>query len=230
VLANHEATLTDSEERSIRDAVVQSAPVLANLRNLAVAERRSATDALTGLPNRRAIEDTLKRMVAQSSRTVMPLAALMCDLDHFKQINDEFGHGSGDDVLAAFGSVLVNTLRSGDFAGRYGGEEFLVLLPATGADGALEIAERVRRAVSEIRVPAVTHRVTLSIGVAVIPDHAVDADSLERAADRALYAAKNAGRDRVELCASDLTTVDPQMTQVELRLANGAVPAGRVAP
>jgi diguanylate cyclase (GGDEF)-like protein len=230
VLANHEATLTDSEERSIRDAVVQSAPVLANLRNLAVAERRSATDALTGLPNRRAIEDTLKRMVAQSSRTVMPLAALMCDLDHFKQINDEFGHGSGDDVLAAFGSVLVNTLRSGDFAGRYGGEEFLVLLPATGADGALEIAERVRRAVSEIRVPAVTHRVTLSIGLAVIPDHAIDADSLERAADRALYAAKNAGRDRVELCASDLTTVDPQTTQVELRLANGAVPARRVAP
>jgi GGDEF domain-containing protein len=142
VLASHGAALTGEEGRSLREAVSHSAPVLGNLRNLAIAELRSATDALTGLPNRRAIEDTLKRMVAQSSRTLTPLAALMCDLVHFKHINDRFGHPSGDEVLAAVGVALTQTLRAADFAGRYGGEEFLILLPATGPEGAREIAEK----------------------------------------------------------------------------------------
>jgi diguanylate cyclase (GGDEF)-like protein len=181
--------------------------VLGNLRNLAIAELRSATDALTGLPNRRAIEDTLKRMVAQSSRTVAPLAALMCDLDHFKIINDKFGHGSGDDLLAAVGAALADTVRASDFVGRYGGEEFLILLPATGTDGALDIAARVRDAVSDIRVPSVAQNITLSVGIAVLPDHAVDAGSLERATDRALYAAKNGGRDRIEVFGADTASV-----------------------
>jgi diguanylate cyclase (GGDEF)-like protein len=203
VLANHEAPLSDYEVRSMRDAVVQAAPVLGNLRNLAIAELRSATDVLTGLPNRRAIEDTLKRMVAQSSRTVMPLAALMCDLDHFKHVNDQFGHGSGDDLLAAVGAALSATLRGSDFAGRYGGEEFLILLPATGPDGAQEVAEKIRSSLADLRVPTVARRTTVSIGIAVLPDHANDAGSLARAADRALYAAKKAGRDRTEMFNSE---------------------------
>ena len=216
VLACHEAPLGDNEFRSLREAVVHSAPVLGNLRNLAIAELRSATDALTGLPNRRAIEDTLKRMVAQSSRTMTPLAALMCDLDHFKQVNDRFGHPKGDEVLASVGAALSQTLRASDFAGRFGGEEFLILLPATGAEGAHEIAEKLRHAVADIRVPAVDQRVTFSIGIAVLPDHAVDAGSLEQAADRALYAAKMTGRDRVETFDSDLAKAG---------LLSGALPA-----
>ena len=209
VLANHDAPLTDYERRCVSESVVQSAPVLGNLRNLAIAELRSATDALTGLPNRRAIEDTLKRMVAQSSRTVSPLSALMCDLDHFKTVNDQFGHGAGDDLLAAVGVALTDVLRTSDFVGRYGGEEFLILLPATGHDGALEIARRVRLAVADIRVPTVAQGVTLSIGIAVLPDQAVDARTLERAADRALYAAKNAGRDRIEVFGGDSVAPAP---------------------
>src|SRR6202042_1643588 len=199
VLAEHAADLAGNQARSIHEAVLQSAPVLGNLRNLAIAEIRAATDSLTGLPNRRAIDDTLKRMVAQTSRTLTPLAALMCDLDHFKEVNDRFGHGRGDDVLAAVGAALLHSLRAGDFAGRYGGEEFLILLPATGTEGAIEAAERIRASVAGIRVPAVDRRISLSVGIAVIPDHAVDAQSLERASDRALYAAKKAGRDRAEV-------------------------------
>jgi diguanylate cyclase (GGDEF)-like protein len=220
VLANHQAPLSSYDERSLKEAVIQAAPVLGNLRNLAIAELRSATDVLTGLPNKRAIEGTLKRMVAQSSRTVTPLAALMCDLDHFKHINDQFGHGSGDDLLAAVGAALSDTLRAADFAGRYGGEEFLVLLPATGPEGAHEIAEKIRTAVADIRVPTVAQRITLSVGIAVLPDHANDAGSLERAADRALYAAKNAGRDRIEMFTSQLTSDAPR---VVLTAANRTV-------
>jgi diguanylate cyclase (GGDEF)-like protein len=219
VLVTHESVLTETEERGLHEAVIQTAPVLGNLRNLAIAELRSATDALTGLPNRRAIDATLKRMVAQSSRSAAPLAALMCDLDHFKHINDEFGHGSGDDVLAAVGAILSDTLRGGDFVGRYGGEEFLILLPATGCEEAQKVAEKVRIAVADIRVATVARPVTLSVGIAVLPDHAYDSGSLERAADRALYAAKNAGRNRMEVFNTDF---EYSLPPPELVLTNGA--------
>ena len=134
-----------------------------------------------------------------------PLAALMCDLDHFKHINDRYGHGRGDDFLAAVGAALSSSIRASDFAGRYGGEEFIVLLPETDAGGALDLAEKIRAAVAAIRVPNVDTTVSLSVGIAIFPDHALDSDTLAQAADRALYAAKNAGRDRVETCA------DPRM-------------------
>ena len=130
------------------EAVGQAAPVLGNLRNLAIAELRASTDALTGLPNQRAIQDTMKRMVAQASRTISPLAALLIDLDHFKQINDMLGHDAGDEVLAAVGDVLTNLLRGSDFVGRYGGEEFLMLLPSTDRQGALQVAEATRLAIA----------------------------------------------------------------------------------
>lgn len=199
VLTTHEQPLNQVEQRSIRETVTQAAPVIGNLRNLAVAELRAATDSLTGLPNRRAIQDTIRRMVAQTSRTLSPLAALMCDLDHFKLINDHYGHGRGDDVLAAVGAALNESIRASDFAGRYGGEEFLILLPDTDVIGALALAEKIRAAISAIRIPTIEQLITTSVGVAVMPGHALDAETLERAADRALYAAKNNGRNRVEL-------------------------------
>ena len=160
-----------------------------------------------------------KRMVAQTSRALTPLAALMCDLDHFKEINDRFGHGRGDDVLAAVGAALSHSLRAGDFAGRYGGEEFLILLPATGIEGAMEAADRVRASVADIRVPSVDRRISLSVGIAVLPDHAIDAQSLERASDRALYAAKKAGRDRAEIFNATSDAVEPRVATI---MTNGA--------
>jgi diguanylate cyclase (GGDEF)-like protein len=214
VLVEHETDLAGNGARSIRETVLQSAPILGNLRTLAIAEVRAATDSLTGLPNRRALDDTLKRMVAQASRALTPLAALMCDLDHFKEINDRFGHGRGDDVLAAVGAALSHSLRAGDFAGRYGGEEFLILLPATGLEGAIEAAVRLRTSISAIRVPVVDRRITLSVGIAVLPEHALDGQSLERAADRALYAAKKAGRDRAEIFSAAPDAVEPKVTSI----------------
>ncbi len=196
----------EADEQRIRDSVSQAAPVLANLRNLAIAEFRAATDGLTGLPNKRAVTDALKRMFAQASTTRSELALLLLDLDHFKQINDERGHVVGDQVLANVGAVLRGALRARDFAGRNGGEEFAILLPDTEITAALHIAERVRAAVAEISLAGTDVAVTTSIGVAGFPDHASTPDRLERLADAALYLAKRQGRNRVEL--ADLTAVD----------------------
>jgi diguanylate cyclase (GGDEF)-like protein len=197
ILVEHGAPLSETDRRHIVDTVNQASPALGNLRNLALAESRALTDALTGLPNSRSVFDTLKRMVAQSSRMIAPLGAVMVDLDHFKQINDTLGHEKGDETLAVIGDVLSTTARESDFVGRYGGEEFLVLLPNTDKAGALEAAEKLRHAVSLINVPGTDRLLTTSCGVASYPDDATDAQGLLRLADRALYAAKAAGRNRV---------------------------------
>ena len=199
VLLNHPVPYGEAEEQRIQESVGQAAPVLANLRNLAVAEIRAATDGLTGLPNKRAVTDAMKRMFAQASMTVSPLGLLLLDLDHFKQINDQGGHPVGDQVLASVGAVLRSVLRARDFAGRNGGEEFAVLLPDTEVPAALEIAERVRAAVAEISVAGSDVSVTASIGVVGFPGHATSLDRLEWLADAALYLAKRQGRNRVEL-------------------------------
>jgi diguanylate cyclase (GGDEF)-like protein len=185
------------EARRIRETVVQAAPVLGNLRNLALAELRAATDALTGLPNHRGVQDTLKRMVAQASRTISPLAAVLVDLDHFKQVNDIHGHDRGDEVLAAVGAAFRSVIRESDFVGRYGGEEFLILLPSSDRQGAVQVAESVRAAIAAVRIADIDKPLTASAGVAVLPDDGGDSVTLFRAADRALYAAKHAGRNRV---------------------------------
>jgi diguanylate cyclase (GGDEF)-like protein len=202
VLTNRKDEPDERHRRHLREAVGQAAPVLANLRNLAIAQLRASTDALTGLPNQRAVQDTLKRMVAQASRTLSPLAALLLDLDHFKHVNDVYGHDRGDEVLAAVGVALRNIVRDSDFVGRYGGEEFLVLLPATDVDGAVQLAEALRHAIAAIVLPGFDHPITASVGVALLPQDGGDAVTLFRSADRALYAAKRNGRNRLELASS----------------------------
>ena len=199
VLVEHAEPLEPLQERRIHDSVALAAPVFSNLRTLALAEHRAATDALTGLPNRRAAQDELRRMMAQAARRQTSLAAIMLDLDHFKPINDTYGHECGDAVLAAVGIVLATHVRASDFVGRVGGEEFLILLPDTLSAAALEVAEKLRAAVATIAVSGVDRPITASFGVALHPDAAADADALLRAADRAMYAAKTAGRNRVEL-------------------------------
>lgn len=207
VLVTREEPLLEAESTRIGDSVAQAAPVLANLRNLAVAELRAATDQLTGLPNTRAVQDTLRRLVAQAARMILPLAAVLFDLDHFKRINDRHGHPKGDEVLASVGATLQATLRDSDFVGRYGGEEFIMILPATGREAAVQVAERVREAIANIEVLD-EENVTASFGVAVFPDDASDAVQLVRNADRALYRAKANGRNRVEVFSLDRRTDD----------------------
>ena len=190
----------------MKDSVTQAAPVLANLRNLAIAQFRAATDSLTGLPNARAVQDTLKLLVAQASRMLWPLGAVLLDLDHFKDINDTFGHGIGDEVLAAVGVALQSTVRESDFVGRYGGEEFIMLLPDADRETTLKVAERVRTAIANINVVGGDSAVTASFGVAVFPEDAPDVARLVRNADRALYRAKANGRNRVEVFTVDDAT------------------------
>src|SRR3954471_19679587 len=204
VNVRQEQSFDENTHRRVADSVSAAAPVLGNLRAVAMAETRAHTDALTGLPNRRAVNDTLKRMVAQAHRFDRPLAAICIDLDHFKQVNDRHGHEKGDEVLATVSAVMMNTVRASDFAGRLGGEEFLVLAPDTHPGGALVLAEKLRQAISRVEIPGAGH-VTASLGVASVPDDAVDPDTLLRRADRALYAAKEHGRDRVEQAAGAMS-------------------------
>jgi diguanylate cyclase (GGDEF)-like protein len=198
VLALPEGSLAPEERETMRLSVAQAAPILANLRNLAIAEQRAGTDELTGLANQRSANDAVKRMAAEASADA-PLAAIVLDLDHFKQINDLYGHGAGDEVLAAVGAALRTTLRPDDFCSRWGGEEFLLLLPDADTEGARSAAENLRAAVGGIRVASVQREISASLGVAVLPVHASDAIGVVRSADRALYAAKAAGRNRVEV-------------------------------
>ena len=198
VLTAREQPIRESERERVHDSVTQAAPIFANQRNLAVAERRAASDALTGLPNRRAADETIKRMVAHAGRTVTPLSAVLVDLDHFKQVNDLHGHDSGDKALAMIGEIMASTLRASDFAARYGGEEFLLLLPDTDRGGAAALAEKLRRTIAHTEVREVG-TLTASFGIATLPDDAVDTEQLLRKADRALYAAKARGRNRVEV-------------------------------
>jgi diguanylate cyclase (GGDEF)-like protein len=228
VLLSRPAPYSEAEEQRIRESVSQAAPVLANLRNLAVAEIRAATDGLTGLPNKRAVTDALKRTFAQATMTKAPLALLLLDLDHFKQVNDQHGHAAGDHVLASVGAALRSVLRNRDFAGRNGGEEFAVLLPDTTIAAALEIAERVRAAIAEITLPGTNVPVTVSVGVAGFPDHANTLERLERLADAALYVAKRQGRNRVELASveagPDLPGPDLPRPGLPEAAVNGPIP------
>jgi diguanylate cyclase (GGDEF)-like protein len=201
VLVEHDGPLRARETTALQESVSQAAPVLANLRNLALAEFRAATDGLTGLPNKRAVTDSIKRLAAHASRTIAPLSAIALDLDHFKQINDTYGHARGDAVLAAVATVLASTARASDFIGRNGGEEFIVLLPNTDTENAILVAEKIRSAIAEITVAGVERDITASLGLATIPDHAGDGDQLARSADRALYVAKTNGRNRTETAA-----------------------------
>jgi diguanylate cyclase (GGDEF)-like protein len=210
VLVEHDACLDEQGERRLAESVAQAAPVLANLRNLALAERRASTDVLTGLPNRRAVQDALKRMAAHATRSGQPLAAIGLDLDRFKDINDRFGHEAGDSVLAHVGALLSSSVRSSDLVGRLGGEEFVILAPDTDAEGAATLAESLRHALEREGVPGVEREITASFGVAVLPDMVQSADGLLRLADRAQYAAKAAGRNRVVVAPSAADTVGQQ--------------------
>ncbi|HEY2005109.1 MAG TPA: diguanylate cyclase [Solirubrobacteraceae bacterium] len=200
VIVARERVITDAERDTLANSVLLAGPILANQRNLAVAERRAASDVLTGLPNRRAADETIKRMAAHAGRTITPLSAILLDLDHFKQVNDLHGHERGDQVLAVIGQVLASELRASDFAARYGGEEFLVLLPDTDRAGAVEVAEKLRRAVERTELDKIS-TLTASFGIASLPADAADPEQLLRKADRALYSAKARGRNRVEVVA-----------------------------
>jgi diguanylate cyclase (GGDEF)-like protein len=190
------------------------------------AQRLSLTDPLTGLWNYRYLRESLRREVERASRFGRTLAVLVLDLDHFKEVNDTYGHAAGDAVLGEFARRIRIGLREVDVAFRQGGEEFVVLLPETDAYGGAIVAERLGAAVRD-RPVSIEMRgsipVTVSIGVAVFPEHGKTAQEVLQAADDALYAAKNAGRDTH--CVADNADRVPKVN-----FDSGAGPGGGPQP
>lgn len=176
---------------------------LANLKLRESLRHQAIRDSLTGLFNRRYLIETFENELSRASRRQHNLGVLMIDLDHFKQFNDEHGHNIGDFILSEFGRLVRLILREEDTPCRYGGEEFTVLLPETDRVGASLVAEKIRKAV---RAHSFAHEnqsygpITLSIGISIFPDNGDNASQLIKAADTALYKAKEAGRDRVVAC------------------------------
>jgi diguanylate cyclase (GGDEF)-like protein len=167
-------------------------------------DRASTVDGLTGLRNRRWLEEHLGRIVEREQRDGRPVCVAMLDIDHFKGFNDEHGHAAGDAVLIAAAEAIVRQIRPLDFAARYGGEELVMIFPATPLGGAVIATERVRRAVATLAVPLPDggeSSITFSAGVAQLAP-GESAESALRRADEALYRAKQGGRNRVEAAAT----------------------------
>ena len=192
----------DADLHTVRTFAGQAGVAVHNVRVHEEAQRLSLTDPLTGLWNYRYLRESLRREVERASRFGRMLAVLVLDLDHFKEVNDTYGHAAGDAVLGEFARRIRIGLREVDVAFRQGGEEFVVLLPETDAYGGIIVAERLGAAVRD-RPMSIEARgsipVTVSIGVAVFPEHGKTVEDVLQAADDALYAAKNSGRDTYRL-------------------------------
>lgn len=186
-------------------AVTVGESIKLSLSNLKLREelREQAThDPLTGLYNRRYLEESLARELSRAERRKAPLCIAMLDLDNFKDFNDSFGHGAGDSLLCAFGRILHAKLRKSDIACRYGGEEFVLILPDSSLADTRQRVEQIRTLVNELQLrhgEQLSGPMTVSAGIAEVRAHGETADELLQAADEALYAAKRAGRDRISI-------------------------------
>jgi diguanylate cyclase (GGDEF)-like protein len=174
-----------------------------HLRSLARLQPLADRDALTGLYNRHYFDREAQRQISAWRRYGQPLSLLMLDIDHFKRINDKYGHPAGDAVLKALAEILTAHTRDLDTACRYGGEEFVVLLPFTDVDGALAKAEQIRGAIAALTVPWQRHKLTFRVSMGVVELRHADWElgQLIAAADKAMYQAKSEGRDRICVAA-----------------------------
>jgi diguanylate cyclase (GGDEF)-like protein len=200
-------TLHSSQPNAFRESELQSlesvadicASSIQNAHYLERVKQLAYLDGLTGIFNRRFFELRIAEEIERARRHSMSLAVVMTDIDQFKKLNDEFGHLLGDEVLRQVSSLFHQQLRKMDVVCRYGGEEFAILLIQTNAQHAMGVAEKLRRMVESWQFPGVPRMVTISAGVAAFPEHGASRDEIVRAADTALYAAKQAGRNRVLL-------------------------------
>jgi diguanylate cyclase (GGDEF)-like protein len=192
------AAWSQGDRRLLTWAASEVATAFARAYALEAAERGAKIDVLTGLPNRRYFDEALG-MEKPRRRANDSLGILMIDIDHFKLLNDRFGHATGDRVLCAVAGAIAQGVRAEDTPARYGGEEFAVLLRRTSAEQAIEVGERIRRAVARLHPASlgIDEPVTVSVGVAVAGADQVAIPGLLERADQALYRAKRLGRDRV---------------------------------
>jgi diguanylate cyclase (GGDEF)-like protein len=170
-------------------------------------QEASDRDGLTGIFNRRYIEKSLSIAVSRAQRYGERLALILTDIDHFKQVNDQYGHPAGDETIRSVCQALTKGLRAADLLGRYGGEEFLMILPHTRLDGAISVAERLRQSVEKMAISwnGLLLQVTLSLGVTELRDDTKDYEQIVHEADKALYVSKTAGRN----CVHAFTPSDP---------------------
>ncbi|BAL22363.1 diguanylate cyclase [Azoarcus sp. KH32C] len=203
----------DPDFANVRRQLIHSAsePISLSIANLKLQEnlrQQSIRDALTGLYNRRHMEESLAREIARTNRTQRPCSVIMLDVDHFKKFNDAYGHQAGDALLRGLGEFLRTHVRSEDIPCRYGGEEFILILTGANFDGAAKRAEEIRRGVEQdFKVPhegGFLPQVTISLGVATYPLHAAGAADTVKAADVALYQSKQDGRNRVTISSGSL--------------------------
>ncbi|GMR04040.1 MAG: hypothetical protein BMS9Abin22_572 [Gammaproteobacteria bacterium] len=195
-------TFTSDEIELLTTLAALAAGAIENARLHARTADQAATDALTGLPNRRILDQRLTEELRRAQRYNKSLSLMLLDIDHFKKVNDNYGHLAGDAVLKTLAKLLSKQIRDVDFAARYGGEEFMFILPETDSPGAKLVAQRIRRAVADTPFPLRDGRkisVTVSIGIVCFPHCGESAQELTERADQALYTAKLAGRNRVEL-------------------------------
>jgi diguanylate cyclase (GGDEF)-like protein len=180
-----------------------AASALSNLRLLESMKHRANVDLLTGLYNRRFLQDYARKLLAMARRRQQPIGVIMIDLDRFKDFNDLYGHEMGDRILVEFAKTIVSAMRETNLAARFGGDEFVVLLPDTGPEACLLVAERLRQAVMRMQVSLGSEeplpQVTVSLGVAVFPNQGNSLEEVLRASDKALYMSKRAGRNRTTL-------------------------------
>ena len=163
-------------------------------------ETLAITDPLTGLFNRRRFEAVIESEFGRAKRYNTPLSCLMLDIDHFKCINDTYGHRTGDQVLKETAGVIKRCIREVDTAARWGGEEFIVLLPETKKENAAAFASRLMAAISDLQVPCIKKQITISVGIASIPDPSIETgEKLINVSDLAMYEAKGKGRNRIEV-------------------------------
>ncbi|MDB9311996.1 diguanylate cyclase [Spirulina sp. CS-785/01] len=195
--------LASTNQELVRTVSKTIALGLANLKLRDRLQNLSIRDPLTGLYNRRYLEDTLDKELHRAQRRQNPVGFILLDVDHFKQFNDTFGHEAGDRVLQNLSQFLQNTIRRSDIACRYGGEELLLILPEANLDNTHKRAEQIRQGIKQVKIEhqgQTIGTITLSLGVACFPQHGETRDAVIRAADTALYRAKAEGRDLV-ICA-----------------------------
>jgi diguanylate cyclase (GGDEF)-like protein len=197
----HAPRSSGEPERQLAEVLAkQVALALGNLKLKESLKNQSICDPLTGLFNRRYMEESLEREFSRANRNKSSVAILMMDLDHFKRFNDTFGHQAGDTLLRALGDLLKRSTRGQDIACRYGGEEFVLVLTDSNLAGAVQRAEILRQQVKQLSVEyagQLLGAVSVSVGVAFFPDHGTTMSDVLRASDQALYCAKREGRDRV---------------------------------
>jgi diguanylate cyclase (GGDEF)-like protein len=191
--------ITAGDAKNLRLLGVMAAHALETVWEIEEINRRARTDSLTGLANRQQFEERLSRIVMETNRFGGSCTLVVVDIDRFKQVNDTYGHQVGDEVLKRVSAALQHEVRNVDLCARYGGEEMALLLPQTDLSGGCQLAERLRVAVGgkAFTIGAQDIHVTVSLGVATYPDGARDRDELFAVADRALYEAKRAGRNKV---------------------------------